>query len=756
MPRLRFLATLALLLPPNPLTAASGPLPSSPAPAVSEVAGRVSFERDVQPVLTRAGCNSGACHGNLNGKGGFKLSLKGENPGADLAALTRDMLARRTDRHRPAESLVLKKAVGGVPHEGGVRFSPASPEYAVLSAWIAAGCRPEPADAPTLTRLEVSPANKILVEPADRFTVRATAHFTDGSARDVTGLAAFEFTAVGVAKITPSGEVIRENVGETVLLVRYQSQVQPVRIVFLPDRPVPEMSGATANTEIDRLVFAQLKELRLKPADLAPDHVFLRRAFLDTCGLLPTADEARAFLADPDPRKREKLIDSLLARPEFAEYWAQKWSDLLRNEEKALDRKGVAVFYRWIAAQLAADRPLNEFARDILAASGSTYENPPANFWRAVREPTARSEAVAQVFLGIRVGCARCHNHPFDRWTIDEYYGFAALFARIDYRVLANDRRDILDKHEFVGEQVVFQNRTGEVPNPRTKQPAKPVFLGAKAPAFGPDADRLTALADWVAAPDNPFFARAQVNRIWLHLMGRGLVDPNDDFRATNPPTNPELLDYLAKDFAAGGFRLKATVKRIMTSRVYQLAATTRNNSTMGDELHHSHAAVLPLEAEQLLDALAQVTGVPVTFRGYPLGLRANQVPAPPQTGRRFGGDGMGDRFLKVFGKPDRLLTCECERSDDPGLLQAFQLITGELMNAMIRDPDNRIGKLMTAGKTDAEILEEFYLSALCRKPTETEAKKLVTFLGAAKDRRAAWEDVLWAVVNSKEFLLRR
>ncbi|MCI0700144.1 MAG: DUF1549 and DUF1553 domain-containing protein, partial [Planctomycetia bacterium] len=503
-------------------------------------------------------------------------------------------------------------------------------------------------------------------------------------------------------------------------------------------------------------VFAQLKEMRLKPAELTPDYVFLRRAYLDALGILPTADEARAFLADPDPKKRAKLIDKLLDRPEFAEYWAQKWSDLLRNEEKALDKKGVAVFYRWITMQLAADRPLNEFARDILAARGSTYENPPANFWRAVRDPLVRSESVAQVFLGVRVGCARCHNHPFDRWTIDDYYGFAAFFARIEYRVLENERKDRLDKHEFVGEQIVWQNRDGEMINPRTKQPANPRFLGAPTPDFGPEGDRLTALADWVASPTNPFFARAQVNRIWLHLMGRGLVDPNDDFRATNPPTNPELLDWLAKDFAKGGFRLKRTVKTIMTSRTYQLAATVRDRTTMSDDLHHSHAAVLPLEAEQLLDALSQVTGVPVQFKGYPLGLRANQIPAPPQSGRRGSFDGMGERFLKMFGKPDRLLTCECERNDDPGLLQAFQLITGELMNSLIRDPDNRLGKLLSAGKTDAEILDELYLSALSRPPTATESKKLLALLAEAKDRRAAWEDVLWALLNSKEFLLRR
>jgi hypothetical protein len=718
-------------------------------------AADISFEREVMPILARAGCNAGACHGNLNGKGGLKLSLKGEDPAADLAALTHDMLARRANPHEPTESLLLLKATGKIPHEGGVRFSPTSSEYQLLKSWIARGARGDSRGGPTLIRLEVTPTSKILIDPADRFPIAAIAHYSDGSHRDVTHLAAFEFTALGVARITPGGEVIRESTGEVVLLVRYLTELVPMRIVFLPDRPLPAEQKNLVSSTIDRLVLAQLRELRLKSAELAADSVFLRRAYLDTLGLLPTANETREFLADLHPDKRERLIDRLLERPEFAEYWAQKWSDLLRNEEKALDRKGVGIFYRWIAAQLAADRPLNEFARDLLAASGSTYANPPANFWRALREPTQRAESVAQVFLGVRIGCARCHNHPFDRWKVEDYYGFSALFARIDYRILANGKKDNLDQHEFVGEQIVLQNRQGEVLNPRTNRAARPIFLGAKTPDFGPDDDRLTALANWIAAPDNPFFARTQANRIWLHLMGRGLVDPNDDFRVTNPPANPELLDYLTQEFAAGGFRLKHLVRTIMTSRAYQLASTLHNTTTMGDELHHSHARAVPLEAEQLLDAISQVTGVPVPFSGYPLGLRANQVPAPPQSGRR-GFNGMGERFLKVFGKPDRLLTCECERNEDPGLLQAFQLITGELLNTLLRDPENRLSQLLKRGQTDAEILDEFYLAALCRRPSDLEKHRILATLATAPDRRGAWEDVLWAILNSKEFLLRR
>lgn len=716
--------------------------------APSAAAAEAPFEREVMAVLSRAGCNAGACHGNLNGKGGFKLSLRGEDASADFATLTRDMLARRVDSQRPDTSLLLLKATGQVSHEGGTRFGKSSPEYAILRTWIAAGCPADPPSAPRLTKLTVSPASKIVVEPEERFAIQVTAHFADGSTRDVTALSAFEFTALGIAKITPTGEVVREQLGETVLLARYLGHMAPVRIVFLPDRPMPDFAKAGIHNDIDRLVLARLKELRIAPAANASNSVFLRRAYLDALGILPTPEESSAFLADTSKDKRERLIDSLLARPEFAEFWAQKWSDLLRNEEKALDRKGVAVFYRWIAAQLAADRPLNEFARDLLAARGSTYAHPPANFWRAVRDPLVRAESVAQVFLGVRVACARCHNHPFDRWTMDDYYGFSAFFTRIDYRVLENKRKDDLDKHEFVGEQIVLAKRDGEMINPRTKSAIAPRFLGSTTPAFGPEADRLDALAEWVASPGNAFFAKAQVNRIWLHLMGRGLVDPNDDFRATNPPANPELLDWLAADFARSGFRLKPMVKRIMMSRTYQLASAA-------EESHHSSAIVQPLEAEQLLDALAQVTGVPARFSGYPRGLRAHQIPAPPQNGRR-GLDGMGDRFLKSFGKPDRLLTCECERSDDPGLLQAFQMITGELQNVMIRDPDNRIATLLAANKPDAAMLDEFYLAALCRPPSAAESKKLLGYLAAAKDRRTAWEDVLWAIVNSKEFLLRR
>jgi hypothetical protein len=717
-------------------------------------ADAVSFRNDVMAVLARAGCNQGACHGNLNGKGGFKLSLRGEDPDSDYAALTRDMLARRVDPQRPEDSLILRKPGGSLPHEGGVRFSSDSGEYQILSRWIAAGTPKDAPDQPTLTRLEVSPSEKILVEPADRVRLSVRGHFSDGSVRDLSRLAVYDQTAVGMVQISPDGEVSKVRDGELVVLVRYLNKQVPVRLAFIPQRADFAWRDSELANPIDRHIFPQLKALRLTSSAVAGDSMFLRRAFLDATGLLPTMEETKRFLADERADKRERVIDELLQRPEFADFWALKWADLLRNEEKSLDRKGVRVFHQWIRDSIAAGKPLNEFARDVIAARGSSYGVPESNFYRAVREPYARAEAIAQVFLGTRIGCAKCHNHPFDRWTQTEYHRFAAFFAQVDYRILENNRRDKFDKHEFDGEQVVFVNREMGLKHPRTGETLSPQFLGSSE-ALPDDSDRLQALADWVARKDNPFFARAQVNRVWFHLMGHGLVEPDDDLRISNPPINGPLLDELAGQFADHQFDLRWLVRTIMTSRLYQLSsdATGTNGD---DDTHFSHATVQPLEAEQLLDALCQVTGTPVKFNGYPAGVRAVQLAAPqvPRRGERRSAS--AEKFLKVFGKPDRLMSCDCERSEDTGLLQAFQLITGELVHEMIAAPDNRLGSLLKEGKSDTQIIEEFYLSALNRYPTDAEKAKLLTFVAKRKDRREALEDVVWGLVNAKEFLLRR
>jgi hypothetical protein len=482
--------------------------------------------------------------------------------------------------------------------------------------------------------------------------------------------------------------------------------------------------------------------------------VFLRRAFLDLAGMLPTAEEAREFAGDSRPDKRARVIDELLERPEFADFWALKWSDLLRNEERALDRKGVEAFHHWIRRSLMENRPLDEFVGDLISAKGSTYQNPPANFHRANRTPVIRAEAAAQLFLGVRLNCAQCHNHPFDRWTQKDYYDWAAVFAKVDYKVLENRRRDNNDSHEFIGEQVVFRSPRGEVTNPVSGHAATPGFLGESG-GIGEGADELEALAAWMTSPKNPWFARVQANRVWFHLMGRGLVDPIDDFRATNPASHPELLDAMARDLVEHEFDLRHLIRVIMNSRAYQLTSEP-NETNADDELNYSHARVRRLSAEQLLDAMHQVAGVPNAFPGYPVGMRAVQLPGTGvgrHRGRRNGEDA---QFLGVFGKPDRLLTCECERSAETTMSQAFEMISGPVIDRLLSETDNRLGRLLADGHTESAIVDELFWTALGRAPTPGEADRLVPLLAEAEDRRRVIEDITWGLLNAKEFVLRR
>jgi hypothetical protein len=716
----------------------------------------VSFRNEVMAVLSRAGCNAGACHGNQNGKGGFKLSLRGEDPGFDFLALTRGTLARRIDPRDPADSLVLQKATGAVPHEGGQRFRTGSAEYDLLRCWIAAGARPDTPETPILQRLDVSPRSCVLVAPADSTLLRVTATFSDGRSRDVTHLAVFEPSEL-LVRVDADGVARRLRDGEVAVLVRYLDKQATASLAFVRERPGYVWKAVPENNYIDYHVLNKLHSLRMLPSDLASDGVFLRRVYLDTLGILPKPDEARRFLADARPDKRSRLIDALLLRPEFADFWALKWSDLLRNEEKMLDRKGVQVFHDWIRESIEDGKPLDEFARELIASRGSTYSYPAANYYRALRDPQNRAEATAQVFLGVRLQCARCHNHPFERWTQADYHSFAAFFARVQYRIVSNERRDRFDQHEFDGEQVVWTAREGEVRHPRSGQVLAPAFLGAPTPDLGSAGDRLGALAEWVTRPDNPFFARAQANRIWQHLVGRGIVEPNDDFRDSNPAVNGPLLDSLAADLVAHRFDLRHLVRTILNSRTYQLSSVP-NVTNADDETNFSHALVRPLQAEQLFDAVAQALGSPMKFAGQPKGMRAGQLPGvrigrARDAGRDRTND--GEQFLQTFGKPERSLSCECERSDDTTLAQAFQLITGPFLNRMLMAPKNRIGKLLAANTAPEAIVQELYLAALSRYPTEREREGAIALLARSPDRRSSVEDLAWGLVNAKEFLLR-
>lgn len=716
-------------------------------------ADEVSFRHEVMAVLSKSGCNLGSCHGNLNGKGELYLSLRGQDPEHDYDQLARAFAARRINRAAPEQSLLLLKPTAQAPHQGGRRFSEDSLEYDILRRWIAAGVPGPDAPTPELVRLEVTPREQVLVAPDDAVQLTATAHFADGSQRDVTRLAVYEPADFRV-EVDPAGRAICLGEGVANLTVRYLDQQVPVRLVYVPQREGFAWSNPPVHNYVDEHIYARLKQLRINPASLAEDTVFVRRVYLDLLGILPTAEEARTFVSDTRSDKREVLVDALLERIEFSERWALKWADLIRADEKVLDARGAQVLYDWMRDSFAAGKPLNTFVAELIAARGSTYENPPANFWRAHREPLVRAESTAQVFLGVRLQCVKCHNHPFDHWTQDEYYEWASVFARIDYKIVENNRRDKLDKHEFVGEQIVEIKDEGEVKNARTGKPAQPRFLGVDEPVAG---DRLEALAAWLTSSDNRSFAKVQANRIWSHLMGQGLVEPVDDLRLTNPASHPELLEALTDELIESNFNVRQLVRRIVLSRTYQLSAiaasTGMESEPAYDAQNYDRALVQRLTAEQLLDAQAQVLGVSAQFGKFPAGTRAGQLPGGANVGRGKKTD--GEQFLTLFGKPARLSSCECERSSEPTLGHALSLVGGESLHRRLKQSDNRIGQLLESGAGDAQIVDELFWTALSRPPSERELAAAQALIEESEDRRAAVEDLTWTLLNAKELVFR-
>ncbi len=724
-----------------------------------------SFRHDVMAVLSKAGCNLGTCHGNANGKGGLKLSLRGQDPAQDFETLSRQEGARRANVVTPEASLLLRKPLMDVPHEGGRRFKVDSEEYRILTGWIAAGMPVDPENAPEPVALRVEPQHATIYAPDTTVTIRATAEFSDGSKRDVTSLAVYESSATFVA-VSSLGVATGDRAGLTTVTVRYLDQQVPVRLEFVPERPDFVAAALEPANFVDELVFRQLARLKINPSDVCDDTAFLRRVYLDLTGLLPTVEQAQAFVTSTDTDKREKLIDQLLESPEFVDMQTLRWADLLLVEEKTLDRKGVQVFHDWIHESFAKHKPLNQLAKEILEARGSTYNVPPANFYRALRVPEARGEATAQVFLGIRLQCAKCHNHPFDRWTQDDYYGWSNFFGRVDYKIIENKRRDKSDKNEFVGEQIVLLKETGDVKNPTTGETAGLRYLGnlsndasdsagSSDDQGKPKLDRLQRIAEWMSSPDNDRFAAAQANRIWYQIMGRGIVDPIDDFRSTNPPVNPELLDALTKEFVEGNFSVRHLMRVIMNSKVYQLSSTT-NSTNADDELLFSHAVPSRLTAEQTLDAVAQTLDVPIKFGGHDPGTRAVQLRGVRNGGHRYATPEIGDRFLALFGKPGRLLTCECERTNGTTLAQTFELVSGELVDQLLRSGNGRIAKAGKNGEPFEETITDLYWSALSRKPSGEELATAEDHIMSSDSPRRGLEDVAWALLNSNEFLFRR
>lgn len=724
------------------------------AASAADVEPTVSFRHDVMSALSKAGCNLGTCHGNARGKGGFQLSLRGQDPDGDYRVLTREWLSRRANMAEPDRSLLLLKPTMQLAHEGGQRFAIDSWEYNVLKQWIGAGMPRDPADAPRVVGLDVSPTRVLLESPNWKQELRVRARFSDGTQRDVEQFAVYEVGAP-IVHVSPTGTIHGESAGETVVLVRYVNLQVPVTVTLIPARPEFTWRGPEPRNMVDELIFARLQELKLQPSALSDDATFLRRVTLDLNGRLPTAEEARRFLNDTDPDKRAKLIDDLLERPEFAEWWALKWADMLRLEEKTLDVKGAAGFHAWLRSAFATGMPLDDLVRKLVAGEGSTYSDPPANFYRALREPLERSEAVGQLFLGVRLQCSKCHNHPFDTWTQDDYYAWGNVFSRIDYKIVDNERKDRNDKHEFDGEQVVFQKTSGDLNDPRTGQPRAPKLLGLDAPELSSKDNRLQKMAEWLTSADNDRFAQMLVNRVWAQLLGRGLVEPVDDFRATNPPSHPELLQTLSAELRSHQFDLRHLLRTIANSQTYQLSSVPNETNT-DDDVHYSRALVRRLTAEQLTDSLSQVAGVPIPFQNYPLGTQARQLSGVGAMLRRQGGPLAGDNWLRVYGRPQRLQSCECERSDETTLAQAFQLISSSLMNNLMSQSGNRAEQLAKSPDDLKTVVTDLYWSTLSRPPSDQEWESLQVYLKDQPDRRVALQDLLWSLATSHEFLLRR
>ncbi|GIW87964.1 MAG: surface protein [Isosphaeraceae bacterium] len=693
----------------------------------------LSFRLDVMPIFMRAGCNTGSCHGAARGKDGFRLSLFGFDPDGDHFRLTREMIGRRINLAVPAESTLIEKAIGAVPHTGGKRIDPESELYRDLIDWIAAGApNDDPATVPKVVGVELYPRSAVLEGTGSTQQLTVRARYSDGTDRDVTGLAVFLSNNETSAKVSPDGLVTADQRGEAFVMARFETYTVGAQVLVLPKGLEFEYPAEPEANYIDTLVAAKLKKLRIAPSPLCSDEEFLRRVTIDITGLVPTPEEYRAFMASTDPDKRAKLIDRLLERKEFAEIWVNKWAELLQVREipNQISKKGMFLYYNWLVDRLENNTPMDQLVKEILGSSGGTFSNPATNFYQTTNDPLLLTENVAQVFMGMRIQCAQCHNHPFDRWTMDDYYSFKAFFAQVG-RKQGEDYR----------ETIVFNTGSGESNHPVGGRVMKPKFLGGPEPEIAPGADRRVVLAEWLASPSNPYFARSLVNRVWAHFFGIGIVEPVDDFRVSNPASNPELLDELARRFTESRYDLKQLVRDICNSRTYQ-RSTQRNPSNELDEKNFAHANLRRIKAENLLDIISQVTDTKDDFPGLPPGARAVQI-----------ADGaVSTYFLTTFGRATRETVCSCEVKMEPTLSQALHLLNGDTVNGKIQQ-GGVIRRLMETKKYPEERLVELYLRTLCRLPTAAELEKLTPLLQADPNPEQALSDIFWALLNSREFL---
>jgi hypothetical protein len=702
---------------------------------------KVSFDQHVVPVIAKAGCNMGSCHAAQYGQGGFKLSVFGFAPDQDYTQIVRDREGRRVNRLEPEQSLLLLKPTMQVPHGGGKRLEPGSADFQLLAAWLAGGAPGPDTKAVKVKAINVEPKQRV-GELGFSQQIRVVATYSDGRQCDVTHWAKFDSMDEAVVKVTPEGKFTAIGRGQAPVMVRFEGQAD-ISTALVPFSKSVELAGWRDNNYLDTLAAAKFRELGIEPSPLCDDATFLRRAYLDAIGTMPTIEEAKAFLASNDPDKRTVLVDRLLGltgdpaqdiyNNEYAAFWSLKWSDLIRNTSDKLGEQGMWALHNWIKDSLRTNKPFDKFVSELITAKGSIYMSGPANYYRVAANSSELAEATAQLFLGVRLQCAQCHHHPFEEYSQEDYYSFAAFFSRVGTK---NSQEFGL----FGRETVVVVKPSGEVKHPRTGKTMQPTPLEGE-PTDHP-LDRRLPLAAWLTSKDNQLFAQNVVNRYAAYLLGKGLVEPIDDLRATNPPSNVALMDALSKDFVDSGFNLKHLLRVIMTSRLYQLDSQP-TEANAADSRFYSHYQVKRIGAEPLLDAIDYATGIPTKFKNMPLGTHAIELP-----------DGEYPTYsLTVFGKPMRASTCECERTSDPSLVSALHLINSDTISAKLLAKNGRVSQLLADKKPHEAIIEELYLATLCRLPTAEELDHSRAALKASPSPKEFYEDLLWALMNTKAFM---
>jgi len=689
----------------------------------------ISFKLDVMPVFMKAGCNTGSCHGAARGKDGFNLSLFGFDPDGDHFRITRQQPGRRVDLAVPSSSLMVEKCVGDVPHTGGKRFDKDSKLNKALLEWIAAGTPTDPADQAVCSSIELFPKQAVL-ETGSVQQLLVVAHYSDGTTRDITELATLFSNNDVSSSINEQGQVTGGERGEAFVMARFDVHTVGSQFLTLPKGLQYQQQPEQAVNYIDELVADKLKKLRMHPSEICSDEEFLRRLYIDLNGLLPPADEFAAFRADADPEKRTKKIDELLARKEFAEVWVSKWAEwLMMRSSNQVSEKSIFLYYQWLVEQISADVPMDEMVQELLSSSGGTFSNPQTNFYEIERDQLKVAENVAQIFMGMRIQCAQCHNHPFDRWTQDDYYNFAAFFSQIGRK-----------RGEDYREQIIYNRGGGEVRHPVTGKNATPVLLGGGQPDVK-GKDRREVAAKWLASPDNPYFAKNFSNRIWHHFFGKGIIEPVDDVRVSNPATNPELLEALSTRFTESNYNFKSLVREICMSKTYQ-RTTRRNESNAKDELNFAHQNIRRIKAESMLDIISQVTQTKDDFAKLPPGARAVQI-----------ADGnTATYFLSTFGRAKRETACSCEVKMEPTLSQALHLMNGDTVNNKMKS-GGLLNKLKAEKLEPQQIVERLYITCLSRKPTAEETQSFEPLFAEGANIDQGLEDVYWALLNSREFL---